>query len=122
MNRRLVSVDRPHLSSTMILAARGFFQRVACAWRRSIRPSRSAASGMRIAFMTKRMLLGLVIGACFLGVRTTARAEEEHPPQPYVVLVGIDKYQDAQIKPRKHAEADAQALYDLFTSKQHLGV
>lgn len=72
--------------------------------------------------MTKRMLLGLVIGFCFLGAKTVARAEEEHSPQPYVVLVGIDKHQDEQIKSRKHAEADAKALYDLFTSKQHLGV
>ncbi len=71
--------------------------------------------------MTKRMLLGLVIGVCFLGVKCSARAEEEHPAQPYVVLVGIDQYQDAQIKTRKHAEADAKALYDLFTSKKHLG-
>src|SRR5438093_10583505 len=76
---------------------------------------------MRIVFLTRRMLLGLAIGVCFFGMSSTARAEEEHPPQPYVVLVGIDKYQDAQIKSRKHAEADAQALYDLFTSKQHFG-
>src|SRR5262245_28181177 len=39
----------------------------------------------------------------------------------YVVLVGISKYEDKQIQPRPHAEADAQALYDLFTSKDHLG-
>jgi carboxyl-terminal processing protease len=70
--------------------------------------------------MTKRMLMGLVIGiGCMIG--GTARAQEEHTAQPYVVLVGIDKYQDPQIKSRKHAETDAKALYDLFTSKQHLG-
>ncbi|MBM4071539.1 MAG: hypothetical protein FJ271_21785 [Planctomycetes bacterium] len=46
----------------------------------------------------------------------------EQPPQPYVVVVGIDKYADNHILPRKHAEADAQALYDLFIAKEHLGV
>jgi C-terminal peptidase prc len=39
-----------------------------------------------------------------------------------VVLVGIDKSSDEQILPRQHAEADAKALYDLFVSKDHLGV
>src|SRR5262252_8337973 len=51
-----------------------------------------------------------------------AGEEEAHVGQPYVVLVGIDKYQDPQIKPRKHAEADAKALYDLLTNKEYLGV
>lgn len=51
----------------------------------------------------------------------SARAAEERA-QPYIVLVGIDKYADAQIKPRTHAEADAQAMYDLFTNKVFLGV
>jgi C-terminal peptidase prc len=41
--------------------------------------------------------------------------------RPLIVAVGIDKYQDKQIKPRKHAEADAKALVDLFLSKEHLG-
>lgn len=71
--------------------------------------------------MTKRMLLGLMIVVSYLGLNPAARAQDEHPAQPYVVLVGIDKYQDEQIKSRKHAEADAKALYDLFTSKDHLG-
>ena len=38
------------------------------------------------------------------------------------VLVGIDKYADKQILPRTTAEADAQALYDVFTSQDYLGV
>src|SRR3954464_15795818 len=50
-----------------------------------------------------------------------ARAAGEKPSQPRVVLVGIGKYADKQIKARKHAEADAKALYDLFTSKEYLG-
>jgi carboxyl-terminal processing protease len=46
---------------------------------------------------------------------------DEQTGRPFVVIVGIDKYQDPQIKSRKHAEADAKALYDLFVSKEHLG-
>ena len=34
----------------------------------------------------------------------------------------VSQYEDQQIKPRPHAEADAQALYDLFTNKDYLGV
>src|SRR5262245_57699557 len=56
----------------------------------------------------------------FAGLAPLARADES--TQPYVVLVGIDKYTDTQIKPRKHAEADAKALYDVFASKDYLGV
>jgi C-terminal peptidase prc len=51
-----------------------------------------------------------------------ARAQDEKPGQPYIVLVGIDHYKDKQILPRKHAEADAAALYDLFRDKGHLHV
>lgn len=51
-----------------------------------------------------------------------ARAGEAPAVPPYVVLVGIDKFDDAQIKPRQHAEADARALYELFRSKEHSGV
>ncbi|GIW80354.1 MAG: hypothetical protein KatS3mg105_2161 [Gemmatales bacterium] len=40
----------------------------------------------------------------------------------YVVLVGVSKYQDEQIQPRAFAEADAKALYDLFTNKDYLGL
>ncbi len=47
---------------------------------------------------------------------------DEMTGRPMVVIIGIDKYQDPQIKSRKHAEADAKALYDLFLSKDHLGV
>ena len=44
----------------------------------------------------------------------------DDPPKAYVVLVGIGDYPDKQIKPRKHAEADAKALYDLFSDKSRL--
>jgi C-terminal peptidase prc len=72
----------------------------------------------------RKWLLGCLILAGLLAGAPAARAageEDAHVGQPYVVLVGIDKYRDPQIKPRKHAEADAQALYDLFTSKEFLG-
>ncbi|MCI0638356.1 MAG: S41 family peptidase [Gemmataceae bacterium] len=69
--------------------------------------------------MSKRFLVGLL--ALFAGWIQSAKADDL-PTQAYVVLVGIDKYEDPQIKPRLHAEADAKALYDLFTSKEHLGI
>jgi carboxyl-terminal processing protease len=70
--------------------------------------------------MAKR--IGLV-ALLFLGfVAAPALRADEATGQPFVVVVGIDKYQDPQIKPRKHAEADAKAFYDLFASKDHLGV
>lgn len=50
-----------------------------------------------------------------------ARAAEEKA-RSYAVIVGIDQFQDSLIKPRQHAEADARALYDLFTSKDHVGM
>ncbi|HLW68900.1 MAG TPA: caspase family protein, partial [Gemmataceae bacterium] len=42
-------------------------------------------------------------------------------PHTHAVLVGIDQYYDAAIKPRHHAEADVTALYDIVTSKDYLG-
>src|SRR5207248_423916 len=46
---------------------------------------------------------------------------DELTGKPFVVVVGIDKYQDAQIKPRLRAEADAKALAELFLNKGNLG-
>jgi carboxyl-terminal processing protease len=74
--------------------------------------------------MTKAMLtrsLGAVLAV--LALTLSVRAEEARgSSQPYVVLVGISNYADKQIKPRPHAEDDAKALYDLFTSQKYLGV
>jgi carboxyl-terminal processing protease len=42
-------------------------------------------------------------------------------PKTHAVLVGIDQYADAAIKPRHHAEADVTALYDIVTAKEYLG-
>src|SRR3979490_1577988 len=57
----------------------------------------------------------------FTGLAIPAVRADELTGQPLVVIVGIDKYQDPQIKPRKHAEADAKALADLFLAKDRLG-
>lgn len=66
----------------------------------------------RIAFLALMVFSGLVV--------PSVRADEL-TGKPFVVAVGIDKYQDAQIKPRMHAEADARALADFFIAKDRLG-
>jgi carboxyl-terminal processing protease len=70
--------------------------------------------------MIRNVVWGWLV-VVFLGIAAPVRAVEE-PVQPYVVLVGINKYADKQILPRTSAEADAQALYDVLTSKDYLGV
>jgi C-terminal peptidase prc len=69
------------------------------------------------------------IGAALVATLVASLALAEAPklpkangPRPLVVLIGIDTYADKQIKPRKNAEKDAQALYDLFTNKDYLGI
>ncbi len=47
---------------------------------------------------------------------------DENTGTPFVVAIGIDKFQDPQIKPRKHAEADAKAIVDWYFAKENLGV
>jgi C-terminal peptidase prc len=49
-------------------------------------------------------------------------ADETKPAQPYVVVVGVNSYQDKQLLPRVHAEDDAKAVYDLYTDPDHFGV
>jgi len=72
--------------------------------------------------MIKR--IGLMVWASIvaLGLAPVWAIAADEPTRAFVVLVGIDDYKDPQIKDRKHAEADAKALYDLFVSKDHLGV
>jgi hypothetical protein len=41
---------------------------------------------------------------------------------PYVVVVGVGEFKDPAIKPRPTADADAKALYFLFTDPRYLGV
>lgn len=51
----------------------------------------------------------------------TAGAKDTGPTR-YAVLVGISKYADEAIKPRKHAEADVRALYKLLTDPAAGGI
>ena len=64
----------------------------------------------------RKLLLGGLL-ACLVWT-VPARAAEPSPKtttsRAYVVLVGVSDYADKAIKPRKHAEDDAKALYDLF--------
>jgi C-terminal peptidase prc len=69
--------------------------------------------------MLKR--IGLLALFLFGGLAVPAVKADEFTGQPLILAVGIDNYQDAQIKPRKHAEADAKALVDLFLAKDSLG-
>src|SRR5687767_2973537 len=73
---------------------------------------------------TSAGLLATAITALFLlNLPSTFAAEEAaRPNEARVVLIGISDYADKQIKPRKHAEDDAKALFDLFSSKEYLGV
>jgi C-terminal peptidase prc len=64
--------------------------------------------------------LGVLVAA--LVVVLPARAEEKAAPKTYVVVVGVGKYADDQIKQRPHAEDDARALFDLLTDKQYVAV
>lgn len=68
-----------------------------------------------------RVMLGM-LGAALLFGGLAQAAEEQHTPQAYIVLVGVDKYQDPKITPRPYAEADAEALYTVFRDKERLGV
>jgi carboxyl-terminal processing protease len=73
--------------------------------------------------MTKVLFKGLVALVVLAGLLTgQARAADDVKSQKYIVIVGIDQYKDPQILPRKHAEADAKLLYDVFTNPDYLGV
>jgi carboxyl-terminal processing protease len=71
--------------------------------------------------MKQRILTGLLVILVCGAVFVPARAADEAPkPKAYIVLVGVNDYADKQIKPRKFAEADAKALYDLFADAKYL--
>ncbi len=73
--------------------------------------------------MTRPTLRGLLGGLILLFViAVPLRAEEARAPKAYAVLIGVGHYSDAAIQSRPHAEADAQALYDVFTNKDYLGI
>jgi len=68
------------------------------------------------------MLTGLLSGFLLATLAAPPARAADDPARAYMVLVGIDDYADKQIKPRKHGEADAKALYDFFTNKDYLDV
>jgi C-terminal peptidase prc len=74
--------------------------------------------------MSRRVWAVGLVAAAFLGATAPARADEPAAPPsgPFVVLVGAGAYQDPAIDPRPTADADAQALYDVFADPNHLGV
>ena len=72
--------------------------------------------------MTRAMLTGLLSGFLLATLAVTPARAADDPVRAYMVLVGIDDYADKQIKPRKHGEDDAKALYDFFTNKDYLDV
>src|SRR5207302_1833923 len=70
-----------------------------------------------------RQTTALLLAVVFL-LSSSLRADEataKKASRAHIVIVGVNDYADKQIKPRKHAETDARALYDLFTSKDYLG-
>ncbi len=72
--------------------------------------------------MLRAKWIGLLAVTAGLLASPGRAAEPAGPPKTYAVLVGVSQYADPQIKPRKHAEADAKALYDLVTDKTYLGI
>ena len=72
--------------------------------------------------MTKARWLGLLGVAFLFWFAASPLRGAEGQSQSYVVVVGISEYADKEILPRPHAEADAKAFYDLFSSTKHLGV
>lgn len=63
----------------------------------------------------------LLLSLAFLTTNTSL-ADEKKNPKAYVVVVGISKYKDPQIKERPKAEADAIALFGLLADPKYLGV
>ena len=77
--------------------------------------------------MIKAKFRGLLAALALLAlvaapIRAAEEAKASASPKAYIVLVGISNYADNQINPRPHAVADAQALYDLFTNAEYMGV
>ncbi len=74
--------------------------------------------------MTKAMwTAALACAAAVLTLTAPARAADDaKKAQPYVVVVGVSHYTDKQLLPCAHAEDDAKALFDLYTSKDYYGV
>jgi hypothetical protein len=51
-----------------------------------------------------------------------AFAQEKPKPSTYVIIAGVSNFEDTAIKARPVSENDAKAMYDLFSSKEYMGV
>jgi carboxyl-terminal processing protease len=89
-----------------------------------ISPSSSSRAQSKgpLFMMTKAKFMGLFVAFAIIGSLVMPLRAAEAQPQSYVVLVGVSDYADKQIQSRPHAEADAKAMFDLFTSTDHLNV
>ncbi len=77
--------------------------------------------------MIKAKFRGLLAALALLAIiaapiRAADEAKAPASPKAYIVLVGISNYADNQINPRPHAVADVQAIYDVFTNAEYMGV
>jgi carboxyl-terminal processing protease len=66
--------------------------------------------------MFRYLANALVAVVACLSLATPAPAGTTH-----AIIVGVGQFADAQIQPRKFAEADAQALYDVLVKPEYLG-
>lgn len=70
-----------------------------------------------------RFAPALIAGLLFAPPLPAADPAPEKPGQgPFVVLVGVEAFDDAAIQPRPTAAKDAAALYDVLTDAKYLGV
>jgi hypothetical protein len=72
--------------------------------------------------MNARVWLLGVVAAAVVGVAPVRADEPGKPAGPFVVIVGAGEFLDKTIDPRPTADADAKALYDVFTDPKYLGV
>jgi C-terminal peptidase prc len=61
----------------------------------------------------------IAVLASFLLLAASARGAD---PQTYAVVVGVGEYGEKVVKARPRAEADARAIYDLLTNKEHFNI
>ena len=72
--------------------------------------------------MLARLLTSTLMLALVAGYTSPAFADDNKTPgHTYAIIVGVGEFKDEQLKPRKTAVADAQALYDLMLNKEYVG-
>src|SRR5262249_12862066 len=84
------------------------------------RPDARKGTGMMRLFWSG-LLAGLVaLAGAAPGLADEPPVKAVKPARTHAVPVGVGQPADKQINPRPSAEADAQALYDLFTNKDYV--